>query len=106
MNKHIRELYEQAHERKPVVVLDAETYEPTDKIGNGGQPMYQRVFNPEKFAELIKQAIYDDVKEELIDDADIDSYTDPLQREYLKGCNGGTVDALCHIKRFGFENDE
>lgn len=57
----------------------------------------------EKFAELIKQAIYDDVKEELIDDAIINEEPDPLAREYLKGCNGGTVDALCHIKNFGVE---
>jgi hypothetical protein len=59
-----------------------------------------------KFAELLKQAIYDRVKEELIDDADIDATTDPLAREYLKGCNGGTVDALCHIQNFGVDIDE
>lgn len=55
----------------------------------------------EKFVELIKQAIYDLVKEELIDDAIINEEPDRLSREYLKGCNGGTVDALCHIKNFG-----
>jgi hypothetical protein len=60
----------------------------------------------EKFAELLKQAIYDRVKEELIDDADIAATTDPLAREYLKGCNGGTVDALCHIQNFGVDIDE
>jgi hypothetical protein len=59
-----------------------------------------------KFAELLKQAIYDQVKQELIDDADIDTTTDPLAREYLKGCNGGTVDALCHIQNFGVDIDE
>jgi len=59
-----------------------------------------------KFAELLKQAIYDQVKQELIDDADIDATTDPLAREYLKGCNGGTVDALCHIQNFGVDIDE
>lgn len=57
----------------------------------------------EKFVELIKQAIYDDVKEELIDDAIINEEPDRVSREYLKGCNGGTVDALCHIKNFGVE---
>lgn len=62
--------------------------------------------NLEKFAELLKQAIYDQVKQELIDDADIDATTDPLAREYLKGCNGGTVDALCHIQNFGVDIDE
>ena len=60
----------------------------------------------EKFAELLKQAIYDRVKEELVDDADIAATTDPLAREYLKGCNGGTVDALCHIQNFGVDIDE
>jgi hypothetical protein len=60
----------------------------------------------EKFAELLKQAIYDQVKQELIDDADINATTDPLAREYLKGCNGGTVDALCHIQNFGVDIDE
>ena len=103
MNNRIRELIEQAHERKPVIVLDPETCQPTHKIGNGGVPMYHSELNPEKFAELIKQAIYDVVKEELIDDAIINEESDPLAREYLKGCNGGTVDALCHIKNFGVE---
>ena len=62
-----------------------------------------KAFDPEKFVELIKQAIYDDVKEELIDDAIINEEPDRLSREYLKGCNGGTIDALCHIKNFGVE---
>lgn len=57
----------------------------------------------EKFVELIKQAIYNDVKEELIDDAIINEEPDSVSREYLKGCNGGIVDALCHIKNFGLE---
>lgn len=53
MNNRIRELIEQAHERKPVIVLDPETCQPTHKIGNGGVPMYHSELNPEKFAELI-----------------------------------------------------
>lgn len=65
-----------------------------------------KAFDPEKFVELIKQAIYDDVKDELIDDAIINEEPDRLSREYLKGCNGGTVDALCHIKNFGVDLDE
>lgn len=84
MNKRIRELYLQSM---------------TD--GYLG-----KAFDPEKFAELIKQAIYDDVKEELIDDAIINEEPDRLTREYLKGCNGGIVDALCHIKNFGVEIEE
>jgi hypothetical protein len=65
-----------------------------------------KAFDPEKFLELIKQAIYDDVKGELIDDAIINEEPDRLSREYLKGCNGGTVDALCHIKNFGLDIQE
>jgi len=71
----------------------------------GAQGIVNRDFiDVEKFAELLKQAIYDQVKQELIDDADIDATADPLAREYLKGCNGGTVDALCHIQNFGVES--
>ncbi len=57
-----------------------------------------------KLVELVKQAIYDDVKEELIPD-DVIAEEKPEFQEYLKGCNGGTVDALCHIKNFGSEID-
>jgi hypothetical protein len=55
-----------------------------------------------KFAELIKQAIYDKVKEELIPD-DIIAEEQAHHQEYLKGCNAGIVDSLCHIKNFGVE---
>jgi hypothetical protein len=58
-----------------------------------------------EFAELIKQAIYDKVKEELIPD-DVIAEEKLEHQEYLKGCNGGTVDALCHIKQFGVNIDE
>lgn len=64
----------------------------TEYIGN---------FDWREFAQLLKQAIYDEVKQELIEDAVINEEHDPMAREYLKGCNGGTVDALCHIKNFG-----
>ena len=59
MNNRIRELIEQAHERKPVIVLDPETCQPTHKIGNGGVPMYHSELNPEKFAELIVRECMD-----------------------------------------------
>lgn len=65
-----------------------------------------KAFDPEKFVELIKQAIYNDVKEELMDDATINEEPDRVIRGYLKGCNGGIVDALCHIKNFGMEIEE
>jgi hypothetical protein len=53
MNERIRELAEQAYEQKPLMVLNPETFEIEHKIGNGGVAMYHRVFNQEKFAELI-----------------------------------------------------
>ena len=59
MNKRIQELIEQAHEQKPVIVLDPETCQPTHKIGNGGVPMYHRELNLEKFAELIVRECLD-----------------------------------------------
>lgn len=60
-------------------------------------------FDWRRFAELIQQAIYDDVKQELIEDEVINIEPDRDVREYLKGCNGGIVDALYHIKNFGVE---
>jgi hypothetical protein len=53
MNERIRELAEQAYEQKPLMVVNPQTYELEHKIGNGGVPMYHKVFNQEKFAELI-----------------------------------------------------
>jgi len=52
MNERIRELYEQAHERKPVMVIDPQTGNPI-QAGWANKPMYGNEFNPEKFAELI-----------------------------------------------------
>jgi hypothetical protein len=84
MNERIKELYRQSH---------------TDGY-------FGKAFDPEKFLELIKQAIYDDVKQELTDDSLINIEPDRVSREYLKGCNGGIVDALCIIKNFGVDIDE
>ena len=53
MNERIRELAEQAYEQQPLMVANCETFEIEHKIGHGGAPMYHRVFNQEKFAELI-----------------------------------------------------
>lgn len=89
MNERIRELAEQ---------VGMEPDEETE-----GTIWWLSNSDLEKFVELIKQAIYDDVKEELIDDSIINEEPDRVSREYLKGCNGGTVDALCHIKNFGVE---
>lgn len=91
MNERIQQLAEQAEEEAYVEYAKKET----------GYTFQQIFLN--KFVELIKQAIYDDVKEELMDDAIINAEPDRVSREYLKGCNGGTVDALYHIKNFGAE---
>jgi hypothetical protein len=53
MNERIKELAEQAYEQQPLMVANRETFEIEHKIGHGGAPMYHRVFNQEKFAELI-----------------------------------------------------
>lgn len=53
MNDRIRELALQAYEQQPMMIANPETFEIEHKIGNGGVPMYHRVFNQEKFAQLI-----------------------------------------------------
>lgn len=57
----------------------------------------------EKFAELLKTAIYNNVKEWLTPDEHIAEESDPMVQEYLKGYNSGNVDALCEIKNFGVD---
>jgi len=47
MNERIKELYEQAHDEKPFVTLDPATFEQIH------HDEMIRLFNPEKFAELI-----------------------------------------------------
>lgn len=71
------------------------------KKEHGSDTEYIGNFDWREFAQLLKQAIYDEVKQELIEDVDIKDEYNPMVQEYLKGCNGGTVDALCHIKNFG-----
>jgi hypothetical protein len=58
-----------------------------------------------KFAELLKAAIYDNVKEWLGTDSQIEDESDPMVREYLKGYDSGNVDALCEIQNFGLDID-
>lgn len=91
MNERIQHLVEQAEEYAYVEYAKKET----------GYTFQQLFLN--KFVELIKQAIYNDVKEDLMEDASIKAEPDRLSREYLKGCKGGTVDALYHINNFGVE---
>ena len=54
-----------------------------------------------QFVDLVKHDIYNQVREELIDDADIDSESNIEDRCYLRGNNGGIVNALFIIKNFG-----
>ena len=54
-----------------------------------------------QFVDLLKQNIYNQVREELVDDAHIDAENDVEDRCYLRGNNGGIVDALVIIKNFG-----
>lgn len=69
-------------------------------IGHWDMPEFK------KYTELLKQAIYDEVKQELLHDEDIDQEPDIEDRCYLRGCNGGIVDALCIIRNFGVVIDE
>ncbi len=89
MNKRIEELLIEAHKQT------------CGGIYNGHLSVWA-----EKFAELILQAVYDDVKEELVEEELINIEPDRMSREYLKGCNGGVIDALIHIKNFGKDIEE
>lgn len=91
MNERIQQLAEQAEEEAYVEYAKKET----------GYTFQQLFLN--KFVELIKQAIYNVVKEELMDDAIINAQSDTVIREYLKGRKGGTEEALYDIKNFGVE---
>jgi hypothetical protein len=77
-------------------------------ISFGGHPMNPLNVYPsdlQKFADLIKQAIYDEVKEELTPPELVNIEPDRIDRQYLKGCNGGLTDALYIIKNFGVEEE-
>lgn len=52
MNERIQKLYEQAHGRKPTMVVDHETGQAVHATFRG-EPMYTKDFDPERFAELI-----------------------------------------------------
>jgi hypothetical protein len=90
MNQKIRELAERAG-----IEIEFDDYGEVRLLTAYGSDL-------EKFVELIKQSIYDKVKEELIPD-DIIAEEQVHHQEYLKGCNAGIVDALCYIKQFGVE---
>ena len=59
MNELIKKLAEQSYEQQPLMIANPQTFEIEHKIGNGGVPMYHRVFNQEKFAEsIVKECIH------------------------------------------------
>ena len=80
-------------------------FEPLNWNPDAQSPNPESVVKARNFAELIKQAIYDEVKEELIPDELVNIEPDSLNRQYLKGCNGGVTDALYLIKTFGEERE-
>ena len=58
----------------------------------------------QKFAELIVKECMKEAWDEIIDDEDIATETDPLIREYLLGQNQGIVDAVIRFRNhFGVE---
>jgi len=59
-----------------------------------------------KLVDIVKQDIYDQVKQELIDDAEIEAKESEVERAYLRGINMGVVDSLYHIKMYGTETKE
>lgn len=62
--------------------------------------------NIEIFVEILKKEICDEVKEELVDDDIIEKTNNLSNMYYLRGCNGGLVDALCIIQNFGVDINE
>lgn len=84
MNERIRQLAQQAGYEK-------------DGFGTGHWDM------PEfkKFVYLFQEALKDDLREEIIEDSIIDEQRDIEDRCYLRGSNGGIVDAMCIIQNFG-----
>jgi hypothetical protein len=102
MNKQVRELAKQAGGNFSTYCLLSNPPQYRESIELWDDKI-------EKFVELIKQSIYDKVKEELIPDEVIaeeffsNAEEQVRHQEYLKGCNAGIVDALCYIKQFGVE---
>ena len=92
MNERIRELAEQAGHR----------YYPSSNSG----PLRVEYLTPEleKFAELIVLECMKESMAEIVSDENIEQESDPLLREYLKGNNGGIVDAVVRFRNhFGVQ---
>jgi len=91
MNERIKELEKQA-----TTVVEGWSDE------NGTTRYYE--FNREKFAELIVKECVKIALDEIVADEEIDKSDDIEDRCYLRGNNGGVVDAVVAIKQhFGVE---
>lgn len=88
MNQIIVELAKQAGYRE-------------DSFGVGHWEMLQ--FH--NFIDLFKLAIIEELKKEIVSDELIDEEVDIEDRCYLRGNNGGIVDAIVIVQNFGKEND-
>lgn len=55
----------------------------------------------QNFVRLFQEEILNDLRNEIVSDDIIDAETDIEDRCYLRGCNGGIVDAMCIIQNFG-----
>lgn len=77
--------------------------DPYDKLENGDY--YSSVMvDLERFAEKIVRECIKESMAEIISDENIELESDPLLREYLKGNNGGIVDAVIRFRNhFGVE---
>lgn len=60
----------------------------------------------EKFVELVKMAIYEEVKSELLEKSEIECEPNEPDKWYLRGCNAGTWNALYSIRMFGVNENE
>ena len=88
MNQRIQVLAEQARKHFPKTETSGEFW----------------VFDEEKFAMLIVQECMRVALDEIVPDSEIDKTDDIKDRCYLRGNNGGIVDAVVAIKQnFGIE---
>lgn len=53
------------------------------------------------FVRLFQEEIKNELRNEIIDDDIIDAELDIEDRCYLRGSNGGIVDAMCIVQNFG-----
>jgi len=77
--------------------------DPYDKLENGDY--YSSVMvDLERFAEKIVRECMRESMAEIVSDENIEQESDPLNREYLKGNNGGIVDAVVRFRNhFGVQ---